>query len=256
MPLLGGFTTSRRGGGVALRAIGLIILLMSLPHVARAGDLQAAVTDGAITYTDENGIRKSVNVGRKCTDLWTAPDGSLMAFITIERYTTPPRNPVLGYDEGPIIEESKIYIARRSERFAPQPVQVRPILIYGREWSVFRQPSVSPDGKTLFFEVPDSVVASMLVSMSLNSGASRQLGDVSDYCVIWYGRHSGELVVQGRYISDDPAPSVSYRCYLRDSRGASKDILDSCASLEDFAKDWSRQNGASCTPSAISEWHH
>lgn len=257
MPLFDGTAAAGRSGIALSASLRLCALLLASQSIAvRAGDSWATVTNGVITYTLDDGKTKTIDVGKKCTDLWTDPDGNVMAFIAIEQEKTPPRNPSLGYDEGPTIEQSSLYIARRSDHFAPLRLPVKPILIYGREWSVMRRPSVSPDRMTVLFEVPDSVVTSMLMSLSLNSGVLQQIGDGSDYCVIWHGAHAGGLLLQRRYVRDDANPGVSHRCYLLDAPGATKMIEDKCDSLEDFAKEWSQRNGASCTPPVFSEWHH
>jgi hypothetical protein len=180
-----------------------------------------------------------------------------MAFVAIEQGRTPPRNPILGYDTGPIIEQSSIYIARRSDHFAPRSVPLKPIKILGREWFVVRHPSVSPDGKTIFFEVPDSVVSSTIMSTALSSGVLRQISDATDYCVIWDGEYSGGLLMQRRHIPEDLGPSgVSYWCYLRSPAGVTTKLVEECDELEEFSKYWSKQHGGICPSPLPSEWHH
>jgi hypothetical protein len=223
--------------------------LITLSATALSAEFRAHIRNGSVSYTDELGRRGAISVGKECTDLWTSPDGSVMTFVAIEQAGTP--------GEIPSIERSSIYIARRFDHFTPLRLRIKPILLYGVKWSVFRRPSVSEDGQTLFFEVPDSVVSSTLMSMSLTSGVLKQVSSDCDYCVIWHGAHSGDLLLELRYLPVDPHRGVSYRCYLRDKTGAIKLIAAKCDSLAEFAKYWSRRNGANCTPPVFSEkWYH
>ena len=94
--------------------------------------------DGSIRYRDEDGVTKIIRMG---TDA--------------------------------LIEKSSVYIARRAAGFVPALVASKPIKIHGRSWSIFRGPNLSPDGNTLYFGVPDSMVSSTIISRTLSDG---QLG--------------------------------------------------------------------------------
>jgi hypothetical protein len=232
-------------------------LAVALCTTTRAKDVRPEITDDVVHYTDEDGKGRTIDVGKKCTDLWSAPDGSILAFIAIDRESKPPKSPLLAYEQGPTIDKSSIYIARRAGHFIPTLIPVKPISMYGIEWVVFRRPSVSPDGTTLFFEIPDSMVSSTIMNMSLSSGALQTVGVASDYCVIWNGRYSGKLILQRRHIPTDPSQGVQYGCYLRDVAGRVGEIAGKCDDLEEFAKAWAGKYGGICTPPMHSEkWPH
>jgi hypothetical protein len=72
-----------------------------------------------VTYTAEDGRKKTIQVGMKCVDLWVAPDESVIAFVAVERERPPQTQ-----EMEPLIEESSIYIARRSDHFRPVHVNV------------------------------------------------------------------------------------------------------------------------------------
>src|SRR5271155_2556994 len=128
---------------VQLKALGSAgALAVALCAMARAEDVRAEIIDDTIHYTDQDGQRRTIDVGRKCTDLWTAPDGSVLAFIAIDRESKPPKSPLLAFEQGPAMDKSSIYIARGADHFIPTLVPIKPISIYGIEWAVFRRPSV------------------------------------------------------------------------------------------------------------------
>lgn len=140
---------------------------------------------------------------KRCTDLWVAPDESIITFVAEERTRVlEPSESARG--ESPAIDQSSIYIARKYDDFAPALIVSRSFLIEGRSWSVVRNPRVSPDGRTLFFEIPYTMTTSRLMSVSLASGEYHTLGDATDYCVIWSGQYSG--------FSDVAAPVYTRRC--------------------------------------------
>jgi hypothetical protein len=100
------------------------LILGSLVSLAQSAPIQATLDNGVIRYTAADGQRKSINVGKKCADLWVAPDESVIAFIAIEKDLGPdPAAP----EVAPYITESSIYIARKSGGFAPVRVNVGPI---------------------------------------------------------------------------------------------------------------------------------
>jgi hypothetical protein len=151
-----------------------------------------------------------------------------------------------------------VYVARESDGFVPRRISLKPVTIAGTQWRVFRRPSVSPDGKTIFFEIPDSVVGSTIMSRSLTREALQTVGGASDYCVIWGGAHSGQLILQRRHVPvEDASHGVQYRCYLRHSVGQLQEIAEKCDDLGKFAAAWSRSHRGSCTPPMYSEkWPH
>lgn len=198
------------------------------------------LSNGVITYTTSTGKQGFINVGRKCADLWVSPDQSVIAFIAIDKESG--HSP----DNRPVIEKSTIYIARQSDHFAPIRVRLRPIVINGRLWEVVRNPRISPDHRTMFFEIPYTITTSKVMSVAQPSTAYKTIGDATAYCVNWGGKRSGDLLLQRRHFSDDPSTGVVYRCYLRNQSGMETKIADECSNFQEFANRWSREQGGAC----------
>jgi len=234
----------------------LTAVVSVLPSILLAADLRPEIKDGVVNYTNEDGQRRTIEVGKECIDLWVAPDQSVLAFAGIERTSTPPTDPrvaQLGFHQAPLVEETSLYIAWRSHNFAPQQLEVKPVSVFGQQWSEFRRPSVSPDGQTLYFEVRDSETSSTIMAMSLRSGVLHQVLDASNYCVLWGGAYSGEVLLQIRYLPTNVHQGVIYQCHLRDGNGVLRKVADQCDDLEDFAKEWAPRMGGTCTPPSYSE---
>ena len=203
------------------------------------------LSNGVVTYTGENGQRKEIQVGKKCSDLWVSPDGSIIAFIAIEK-----AQPPTAHEVEPFIEESSIYIARRSDHFKPIHLAVK-VQIDERIWRVVREPKVSPDLATIYFFVPNTMTTWKLMSTAIPTGPYKTIADATDYCVVWGGDHSGDLVLLARHdpepTAKDPAPGVTYPCYIRSQSGARTQLADECfESFDKLATQWSREHGGTC----------
>jgi hypothetical protein len=220
-------------------AIMMCIMLIALQGWGAATRITLA--NGIISYVDEDGQRKRIAVGKKCADLWSAPDGSVIAFIAI--------NKAEADTVEPFIEESTIYIARERDKFKPTPVIVRPT-IGDHTWEVGRQPSISRDFKTLFFSVPGTTTSWKLMSTSLPPSAYTFIGDVDSYCVVWGGAHDGDLLLQSRRDTQASRPrqGVTYPCYLRTKAGDLTAVANEgeCWNFGEFATRWGREHGGSC----------
>jgi hypothetical protein len=83
------------------------------------GDALKTLSNGIVTY-EENGRRKEIQVGKKCADLWVSPDESVVAFIAIHK-----SKPATPQEIEPFIQESSIYIARKSDHFKPVHLAVK-----------------------------------------------------------------------------------------------------------------------------------
>src|SRR5215831_9286650 len=121
--------------------------------LALGASARPTLSNGVVTYTDERGRRETIRLGKRCVDLWVAPDESVMAFIAVEK-----ERPWQAQEIESFIEESSIYIARKSDHFKPVRMNVN-LLIDGRIWSVAREPKVSPDGRQVYFLVPNTTAA-------------------------------------------------------------------------------------------------
>jgi hypothetical protein len=86
-----------------------------------------------------------------------------------------------------LIERSSVYVARRSDGFLPLRVVSRPFEIEGRTWEVLRHPSLSQDGKVLFFVIPYTMTTWKLMSYSIAPHRYQTIGDATNYCTIWNG---------------------------------------------------------------------
>jgi hypothetical protein len=70
-----------------------------------------------------------------------------------------------------------------------------------------------------------------LMSTKLPARSYGALDDATDYCVVWGGDHSGELILLARHDpepADDPAPGVGYPCYVRSQSGSRTKLADEC----------------------------
>ena len=206
--------------------------------------LHPLLAKGVISYTAEDGRRQEISVGKPCSDLWVSPDERVMVFITIEK-----AEPPTAWEIGPFIEESSIYIAWKSDHFRPVRLGLKSVSIGDRGWKVFRYPSLSPDLGMVYFQVPYTMTVGRLMSCSLSGDALKTVGDVGDYCVIWGGAHSGDLLTMRRQDAplEDPNRGVTYPCYHTTGSGDSSMIADgvtqSCWVFDRFATRWTRAHG-------------
>ena len=222
----------------------ILIFLGTLVASESRADTRFMLTNGVIHYTDEDGREGHIQVGSKCADLWVSPIADSIAFIAIEK-ETPARN-LLGTDTEMLVQKSSIYIARKSDHFAPHLIVARIFQIDGRPWQIVRYPQISPDGDKVFFEVPFTVTTSRLMMFSVSSGAYAPIEDVTDYCVVWNGKYSRSLLVQRRRLSERRDEGILYQCYLRAPSGVMNKIADECFMFSTFASSWSRRNGGVC----------
>jgi hypothetical protein len=227
------------------------VLAYALLAVTQSHGATAHITlsNGAISFVGEDGRRRELPVGYKCADLWVSPDESVFAFIAIEKALPPTAQEI-----EPFIEESSIYIARRSDQFRPVRLNIGSVQISGKSWKVVRQPSVSPDLKTVYFLVPYTMTAWKLLGASLAGNLRHTVGDAMTYCVVWGGKDSGDLLMMTRHdpTPTQPAPGVTYPCYLREISGRQSLIVDGvaqeCWDFDAFSARWSREHGGVCRP--------
>ena len=225
----------------------LLLISISACFIAvqgRGEALRPTLSNGIVTY-EENGRRKEIQVGKKCADLWVSPDESVIAFIGIEK-----AQPATAHEIEPFIEESSIYIARKSEHFKPVHLAVK-VEIDARTWKVVREPKVSPDLATVYFFVPNTMTTSKLMSTTLSTSLYEMIADATDYCVMWGGDSSGGLVLLSRHDPEptisDPAPGVGYPCFVRGQSGERTKLADECFSdFDKLAARWSREHGGTC----------
>jgi hypothetical protein len=203
------------------------------------------IANGVITYPIGAGKRAAVKIEEKCADLWVSPGADTIAFISMDK-TMPPSV----IEAEPFIEESTIFLARKSDQYVPRRVDLGPIRIDGRDWRVVREPSLSPDGKTLHFMVPFTMTTWKLMSKSLPAGPVRPVTNAAAYCVIWGGEQTGKILMMKRRMPDSArlVAGVTYPCYLRDGQGLERLVAGDkeCWAFQDFAPRWSREHGGAC----------
>jgi hypothetical protein len=221
----------------------LCLCALLLPMRPPVEDISFRLADGVVSY-EAGGQQHIINVGRRCTDLWVAPNQSVIAFVAIER-TRALRPSELARGEEPVIEQSSIYIAYRDRGYVPELIVAQPFIINGRSWSVLRHPRLSPNGGTLFFAIPYTMTTWRIVSLTFPS-EYRMLQDATDYCVVWEGQYSGSLILQQRYMPEDRNQGVGYRCVLTTSSELLKILSSGCAPFLSFANRWSHDHGGTC----------
>ncbi len=226
----------------------LALQFWCLVGVGLAATPRFVVSDGTVVYTSEDGSQKRLDVGKRCLDLWVSPDESVIAFVGIDKTRMPDEAPLFGSKHA-MIEQSTIYVATSADHFVPRPVVSRSFDVGGRLWSVLREPSVAPDGETVFFEIPISMTTWRVMSLSLSSGAYRSVGNGTLYCVVWGGWYAGSLLLQERYVRRDlsaGAQAIAYRCHRVGRSGALDTLSDDCSDFGAFVDQWSRVHAASC----------
>ena len=219
-----------------------LLVVLGVGYRASAADF--FIKDGVVRYTEDGGEPKAMNVGRRCADLWVAPDSSIIAFVAIDESKVNP--PFLLPGEEPLIERSSIYVARRAEHFVPVRVLSKQFEVDGRTWGVLRYPSIAPDGNKLFLMIPYAMTTFRLMSCFIESGACQDLGAVTDYCVVWGGSHSSAQILQRRHVEPERAEGIIYSCDLRTTAGTSA-ISESCPDFQKFASGWAQGSGGTCT---------
>lgn len=230
----------------------VLLLAQGAPQLALGAPGSPTLSDGVISYTEEGGERKTIDVCKPCSDLWVSPDESIIAFIGIDEGPVEHVGPFTTV--GPNILASRIYIAMGTDHYRPVRVNVGPVVVDGTEWRVLRHPSLGPDLKTLYFEIPYAATSWLLMSITLPAGPPQALdGTTIGYCPMWGGRYSGDLLMMRRRFPD-PAEiaagiGVQNPCYLRDSAGSDREVAEEgeCFDFAAFAKVWSAKTGGSCT---------
>ena len=94
---------------------------MLIGAVFPASGSQLPIKDGGDCPV-ENGKPAAIHSGRRCADLWAAPDGSAIAFIGIDEVRPDRVGSLPGEPAEFLIERSSVYVARRSGRFDPRRV--------------------------------------------------------------------------------------------------------------------------------------
>ncbi len=164
---------------VEQRVDGSSVLLLYADQDLKAVSL--ADHDGATALADEIGL-----IMPSASTL-VVPDESAFSFIAIEKSTSPKP----GEFDNPFIVESRIYVARKQNHFVPIAVGPAEVEIEGREWRVFRNPSLSPDQQSVYFLVPATMTAWKLMIYSLSEDRTRAISDSNLYCVVWGGKIRG-----------------------------------------------------------------
>jgi hypothetical protein len=225
-----------------MQQIIIIIFLLFAVLQCQAQSSRPKLTDGVITYVTRNGQKAEIRMEKECADLWVSPDESIIAFITLDKI-----NPLIR-DIGRL-EESSIYIARKIDNFKRIPITLQPIYIQGKLFGrkIVRQPSLSPDLKTLYFLVPSSMTSRTLFSTSIPSGPNTKITDSEGqgYCVIWGGRYSGDLLLNLRQLGKE---GMGYPCFHRNRSGKLIQIGGDTdfAGFNNLALQWSKNNGGIC----------
>jgi hypothetical protein len=202
------------------------------------------LVNGTVTYT-EMGRRHAIALGKNAADLWVAPDESIVAFIGIDRFD-PPSD----------IVRSTLYIAQRADQFKPILIDVNSALEARRRgYGVIRQPSVSPDMKRLYFALPEYATSWTLMSLPLPvsvPGIQQVQDRLRDYCLVWGGVHTGELLMVLRHNPDlKSLEGVKYPCYLRTKSGRLEEVASESvcfASFPEWATRWLRNHGGGSCP--------
>jgi hypothetical protein len=197
------------------------------------------IRNGVLYFHDESGQERKIAPGNPCADLWVSPDESVIAFITVDSRTPEA--------EGGYVLATTVFVAKEAENYSPVRVPLEPVSFVGRKCADFRQPSISPDLRSLHFLAPVTMRDWWLMRVSLATGRAETLATADEYCVIWGGQLSGGLLFRAR---DDHA---HYPCHLRDQSGGVSRAADQdeCGDFGNFAARFSAARGGSCTPPAF-----
>lgn len=234
-------------------SLAAVLLWPAVAHLALGAPNSPALSNGVIEYTEEAGETKSIDVGKPCSDLWVSPDESVIAFIAIDEGPVEHVGPFTTV--GPNILSSSIYIAWKADHYRPVPVKLGPVVVMGYEEHVLRYPTLSPDLKVLYFEVPAFGTSDMLMGVVLPAGDPQPIDPTAlAYCPMWGGPYSGDLLIERRQMPNSTAEVLAGRgvqlpCYLRDATGADRKVAEEseCLDFATFARTWSAQNGGSCS---------
>ncbi len=206
---------------------------------AESGDPNPRLVDRVVHFTRSDGKDSIVEVSRKCTDLWVAPDQSVITFVAIDRQdgeVSPGQ---------PFITASTIFVARKDRGFVP--LEISPIIPRFRQmdWKVVREPRVAQDGNTVYFTVPVAATYWALLSYDIRLRKTNFIADVVSYCSVWRGRDAGSLLFQTRSLTPS-AMFVTHECSARDKRGNQSRLSADCEDFEAVAREWSGKSGGWC----------
>jgi hypothetical protein len=150
----------------------------------------------------------------------------------------------------PFIEQSTIFVASRSEHFKPVRVALESPRVDGRDWNVFRTPVLSPDRGTVYFLVPAGGTSWFLMTVPVLGGTATPITWVEAYCVLWGGKHPGDLFVSVRKYPADATQHLSHDYYRYDASRHAERVGNSQrkGTFQDFVHTWTRQDGATCEP--------
>lgn len=220
------------------RLFAALLMSLAIPGFARSAESSFALINGTVSREEAGGTRRIIDVGKRCIDLWVAPDESVVAFTAIDTE---------GGGPDPLIRATSIYIAEASTDYSPVRIPLDPVKIGDRSWSLFRYPSLSPDRHVLYFAVPYTMITLKVLSTTLNAPVTQTVGDAVTFCVLWGGTHSGSLLLQERVIPHSADTGIVYPCDLRYGNGEAKRLTKDCWDFEAFARTWAKAHGATCT---------
>ena len=225
--------------------------VLVLEHSSKAESLRPVIESGVISWTDDSGKRKKLEIGSRCADLWISPDEGTIAFVALEQLE-PNNGTALQWEKGTMfVASSSIYIATRSSHFAPV-LAVRgsfrialPHLEYS---SILRSPSLSEDGDTVFFRIPYGGATGLLMKKSLTTGKISRVIEMVEYCPVWGGSASGDLLLMRRR----QGHTIEYWCEVMTRGGLLAVLNGGQCMLNLFGPEWSIKKGGAC-PIAVSD---
>ena len=202
-------------------------ILIALMSVGWAEGQSPECLNGILYYQNH-----TIELPGRCDQIWTAPGGSIIAFAMNTSGGSPPA--------------TKVYWASKADGFKPVNVPLKMIRLYGIHFDSYEFPSLSPDGKLLFFQVPTSATSSTLFSTSLSGGGTRLITEVGDYCVIWDGKLAGSILYSRRGYAPN-SYVIRYSCYLRSPGGATSLVSQDCNTpFGTFQRAWEQANQSRC----------
>jgi len=216
----------------------ILAVLLTVSPVARSGDV--TLKDGVITYSDGTAKRSVIQVGGPCSDLWVSPDGRAIAFIRIDKSEPDPNA------TDPFIERSTIFVASRSNGFRPIRVALDPPRIDGREWNVFFEPVLSPDLKTVYFQVPAAGNSWLLMIVPIAGGTAKPITWQSGNCVLWGGAGSGDVIAATRSLGATDGMTFRYYRYRASGPAQLIGTREGRDDWEGVVRAWTHKNGGTC----------
>jgi hypothetical protein len=202
-------------------------MLLALTFVDQVHGQLPRCQDGVLRYD-----LRAVPLPGRCDQIWSSPDGSLIAFAIDTSDDNPP--------------STRLYWAAKGDGFKPVYVPLGKIRMRDIDFDTFESPAVSPDRNRLFFEVPTAATYATLFTTPLSGGTPTRIVDESDYCVVWDGKFAGSILYsRRRYVGNDP--TIHYWCYLRSPRGSTSLVSRNCdVPFGRFQRAWEEANHAKC----------